>query len=52
MEFQKFKKKVWLSSPTMHGPELEYVQEAYRTNWMSTVGANIDAVERLACGVV
>lgn len=47
--FEPFKTKVWLSSPTMHGPELEYVTEAYRTNWMSTVGANINEVERLAC---
>lgn len=46
---EKFKKKVWLSSPTMHGPELEYVKEAYDTNWMSTVGENINEVERLAC---
>ena len=33
----------------MHGPEIEYVKEAYDTNWMSTVGANINEVERLAC---
>lgn len=44
-----FRSKVWLSSPTMHGPELEYVKEAYETNWMSTVGANINEAERLAC---
>lgn len=44
-----FPSKVWLSSPTMHGPELEYVEEAYRTNWMSTVGENINEVERLVC---
>ncbi|WP_176730990.1 hypothetical protein [Merdimonas faecis] len=37
-EIQPFEKKIWLSSPTMHGPELEYTTEAYRTNWMSTVG--------------
>ena len=46
---KKFEKKVWLSSPTMHGPEIEYVKEAYETYWMSTVGANINEVERLAC---
>lgn len=46
---EKFQNKVWLSSPTMHGPELEYVTEAYETNWMSTVGKNINEVERLAC---
>ncbi|MCK9182736.1 MAG: DegT/DnrJ/EryC1/StrS family aminotransferase [Fibrobacteraceae bacterium] len=44
-----FKDKVWLSSPTMHGEELKYVTEAYKTNWMSTVGKNINEVERLAC---
>lgn len=48
-EIQPFEKKIWLSSPTMHGPELEYVKEAYETNWMSTVGKNINEVERLAC---
>lgn len=49
MEFPKFENKVWLSSPTMHGDEIKYVTEAYETNWMSTVGANINEVERLAC---
>ncbi len=38
MKFKPFDNKVWLSSPTMHGEELEYVKEAYETNWMSTVG--------------
>lgn len=47
-----FDQKVWLSSPTMHGPELDYVREAYETNWMSTVGANINEAERLACEMV
>ena len=43
-----FEKKIWLSSPTMHGDEIKYVTEAYETNWMSTVGKNINEVERLA----
>lgn len=48
-------KKVYLSSPTMHGEELLYMTEAYKTNWMSTVGANINEIERqiaerLGCG--
>lgn len=46
---EKFKNKIWLSSPTMHGDELKYVKEAYDTNWMSTVGENINEAERLAC---
>ncbi len=41
-----FEKKIWLSSPTMHGDEYKYVTEAYETNWMSTVGENINEVER------
>ena len=49
MEFKKFENKIWLASPTMHGEELTYMKEAYDTNWMSTVGANINEVERLAC---
>ena len=48
-KIKPFETKVWLSSPTMHGPELEYVKEAYETNWMSTVGENIHEAERLAC---
>ena len=47
MKYQPFEKKIWLSSPTMHSEELKYVTEAYETNWMSTVGANINEVERI-----
>lgn len=46
---KKFANRVWLSSPTMHGTELEYMKQAYDTNWMSTVGENINEVERLLC---
>jgi len=49
MELKKFENKVWLASPTMHGDELRYMTEAYETNWMSTVGANINEVERIVC---
>lgn len=45
---QPFENKVWLASPTMHGNEMKYVTEAYETNWMSTVGANINEVEKVA----
>ncbi len=47
-DIKPFKKKVWLSSPTMHGKEIEYITEAYETNWMSTVGANVNEVEKIA----
>lgn len=43
---KKFENKVWLATPTMHGEELEYMKSAYETNWMSTVGENINVVEK------
>ena len=45
---ERFEKHIYLATPTMHGEEIKYVQEAYETNWMSTVGKNIDEVERIA----
>lgn len=47
-----FERKVWLASPTMHGEELTFMKDAYDTNWMSTVGANINEVERMTCEYV
>ncbi len=52
--FQVFQNKVWLSTPTMHGEELEYMSKAFHDNWMSTVGENINELEhsmahRLGC---
>ena len=44
-DIKPFDKKIWLSSPTMHGEELKYMTEAYETNWMSTVGKNINEIE-------
>lgn len=46
-KLERFEPKIWLSSPTMHGDELQYVQEAYDTNWMSTIGANINEAEHI-----
>ncbi len=48
MKFEPFENKIWLASPTMHGDELKYMTEAYDTNWMSTLGQNVDEVERIA----
>ena len=47
-----FDKRIYLACPTMHGDELKYMTEAYTTNWMSTLGANVDAVEKIGCDVV
>lgn len=44
-----FEKTIYLSSPTMHGEELEYITNAIKDNWVSTVGANIDELERMCC---
>ena len=43
---EPFKTKVWLSTPTMHGEEQKWVDEAIQSNWVSTVGANINEVEK------
>ena len=44
--------KLWLSSPTMHGEEQKWVDEAIRTNWVTTIGANINEVERITAEAV
>lgn len=43
---EPFERKLWLSSPTMHGDEKDWVDEAILTNWVSTVGANINEIEK------
>lgn len=45
-DIKPFAEKIWLSSPTMHGEEAKYMMEAYNTNWMSTVGKNLDEIEK------
>lgn len=52
MKIERFQEKVWLSSPTMHGEEQLYVNEAFDTNWVSTVGANLDKLEEGICAQV
>ncbi len=43
---EKLKEKVWLSSPTMHGEEQKFVQEAFDTNWVAPLGKNVDELEK------
>lgn len=45
---EKFEKKVWLATPTMHGDELKYIHEAFDKNWVTTAGDNVNEVERIA----
>lgn len=47
-DLKPFEKKVWLSSPTMHGDELKWMTDAYNKNWMTTAGENVNEVERIA----
>lgn len=49
---EKLSSKIWLSSPTMHGDEQKWVDEAIQTNWVSTVGENIDEVEKIAAAYI
>ena len=37
--------KIWLSSPTMHGEEQQFVQEAFDTNWVAPLGKNVTEFE-------
>ncbi len=43
---EQFPSKVWLASPTMHGDEKKYVQDAFDTNWITTAGTNINELEK------
>jgi len=37
--------KIWLSSPHMGGTELKYINEAFETNWIAPLGANVNSFE-------
>jgi dTDP-4-amino-4,6-dideoxygalactose transaminase len=40
------KPKIWLSSPHMGGTELNYIHEAFDTNWVAPLGPNVDNFEK------
>lgn len=46
MEFKRFEEKVWLSSPTMHKEEMEFINEAFETNWVAPLGKNVNEFEK------
>lgn len=48
-DFKPFENKIWLATPSVYSESLHYMQEAYETNWMSTVGANINEIEKMIC---
>jgi dTDP-4-amino-4,6-dideoxygalactose transaminase len=45
-------KKIFLASPTMHGEELKYIQDAFDQNWITTAGENVDTIEKEAAELV
>lgn len=45
-------KKIYLSSPTMHGEEQEFIKEAFETNWVAPLGPNVNAFEKELAGYV
>ena len=43
---EPFEKKIWLSSPTMHGEEQKWINDAFDKNWITTAGENINEIEK------
>lgn len=50
--FKPFESKVWLATPSVYQDSMDYMREAYETNWMSTVGKNINEVERMMAELI
>lgn len=46
-DIKPFENKIWLSSPTMHGDEQKWVNDAFEKNWITTAGENINEIERI-----
>lgn len=47
-DLKPFESKVWLASPTMHGDELKWMEDAFNKNWMTTAGENVNELEKIA----
>ncbi len=43
------KKRIYLSSPTIHEEERKFVQEAFDTNWVAPLGPNVNRLEEEMC---
>ena len=44
---ERSENRIFLSTATMHGDEEKYIKEAFDTNWVTTVGKNIDEAEKM-----
>ena len=40
------KERIYMASPTMHGEEQKFVQEAFDTNWIAPLGKNVNEFEK------
>lgn len=49
MTIKPFEKKIWLASPYMHEEEQKYVDNAFKANWITTAGENINMLEAGMC---
>lgn len=47
MKFNRFEDRVWLSTPTIHGEEQQFIKEAFDTNWVAPLGENVDEFEKI-----
>lgn len=43
---EPFENRVWLASPTMHGEEQKWINDAFDKNWITTAGENINLIEK------
>ncbi len=43
---EPFENRVWLASPTMHGEEQKWINDAFEKNWITTAGENINVIEK------
>lgn len=39
-------KRIFLSTPTMHGEEQQFIQEAFDTNWVAPLGPHVNMFEK------
>ena len=47
-----FENHLYLASSIMHYEKLKFANEVYDTNWMSTIGKNIDEDEKISTGIL
>ena len=51
-KIKPFEKKIWLSSPTMHGDEQKWVNDVFEKNWITTDVEKSNETEILIVGKI